>query len=141
MDIRIERTKKGYPALWESGGGYTNTGEARIIANYDGTKPVAIYIRKRGERACGDHALIPIEEDMYIIDAQHHRGDFIIKVQRIKEIREAYATVETEHIFSEGEWDTKPPVFLKEAIDSAIKKALHYHCRTPYFVRERSVIL
>ena len=31
MRLQIERTKKGYPAMWESGGGYTNTGEATII--------------------------------------------------------------------------------------------------------------
>ena len=30
--IAIEKTKKGYPACWESGGGYRNTGDAVIVA-------------------------------------------------------------------------------------------------------------
>lgn len=43
MKIRIEKTKKGYPAYWEAGGGYTNTGDATIIASGDGQPKKAVY--------------------------------------------------------------------------------------------------
>jgi hypothetical protein len=63
--IKIEKTKKGYPALWERGGGYTNTGVATIIAGKGGQPKRAIYIRQRGPLANDDHALIPVEVGDY----------------------------------------------------------------------------
>ena len=42
MEIRIDKTKKGYPAIWECGGGMTNTGYSQIIANSDGS-PKNLY--------------------------------------------------------------------------------------------------
>ena len=53
---RIERTKKGYPAMWEAGGGFTNTGEATIIADKAGQPKKALYVRKRGPLANENHA-------------------------------------------------------------------------------------
>lgn len=81
--IEIEKTKKGYPAFWESGGGYTNTGEATIIANKDGQPKEAIYVRRRGHLANAQHALIVLEVGDYIIEANHHREDFEIQIFKI----------------------------------------------------------
>ena len=81
--ILIERTKKGYPAFWESGGGYTNTGEATIIANKDGQPKEAIYIRSRGHLANANHALVILEVGDYIIEADHHREDFKIEIYKV----------------------------------------------------------
>ena len=81
--ILIERTKKGYPAFWESGGGYTNTGEATIIANKDGQPKEAIYIRSRGSLANENHALVILEVGDYIVEANHHRKDFEITIYKV----------------------------------------------------------
>jgi hypothetical protein len=81
--IRIEKTKKGFPAFWEKGGGYTNTGEATIIANKDGQPKKAIYVRRRGHLANENHALVILEVGDYIIKANHHRKDFEIEIYKV----------------------------------------------------------
>lgn len=65
--IKIEKTKKGFPCLWESGGGYINTGEATIIASPSGGPKKPVYIRNRGPLANGNHALIILGVGDYII--------------------------------------------------------------------------
>ena len=67
--IFIERTKKGLPALWERGGGYSNTGEATIIAGPNGKKKVPLYIRQRGTLACAHHALFVVHEGDIVIES------------------------------------------------------------------------
>lgn len=86
--MSIERTRKGFPCLWESGGGYSNTGYATIIASKNGEEKTAVYIRKRGRLANGEHALIPIAVGDYVINAGHHRNDFKILVYRMTRILE-----------------------------------------------------
>lgn len=132
---RIEKTKKGYPAFWEAGGGSTNTGEATIIASKDGQPKKAIYIRSRGHLSNGEHALIPITVGDYIIRADHHRGDFEIFVYRITEISKEEASIKKIAEFSNGEWDNLPQ-FLEDAVEAAMKKATCYHCRGPHFIVE-----
>ena len=136
--IRIEKTKKSYPVLWECGGGFTNTGEATIIASPSGGPKRAIYIRNRGPLANAHHALIPIEVGDYIIEADHHRNDFKIQIFRIlgfeaKE-EETYAVVEKTNCFSMGEWDVELPAHLEQAVHTAVHKATCYHCREPHFI-------
>jgi len=140
MRLQIERTKKGYPAMWESGGGYTNTGEATIIANKDGQPKKAVYIRRRGHLANGEHALFILEVGDYIVEANHHREDFGIGIFRMlgfedKE-EEVYAIVEQVNCFSRGEWDAELPASLEAAVQAAMEKATCYHCREPHFIVE-----
>jgi len=140
IERTIEKTKKGFPALWECGGGYTNTGEATIIAGKDGQPKKAVYVRGRGELANGEHALVILEVGDYIIEANHHREDFVIEIIRIVdfEIKEedTYAIVEQVNYFEMGEWDTELPENLQAAVEAAIKKATCYHCRGPHYVRD-----
>ena len=131
--IRIEKTKKSYPALWECGGGFTNTGEATIIASPSGGPKRAIYIRNRGPLANAHHALIPIEVGDYIIFANHHREDFEIELYKVVDFEENVAIVELEHEFSRGEWNEEPPAELEQAVHTAMHKATCYHCREPHF--------
>jgi hypothetical protein len=134
----IEKTKKGYPAFWEGGGSYTNTGEATIIANKDGQPKKAIYVRGRGELANAHHALIILEKGDHIIDASHHREDFEIAIYEIVELKteetHAYAVVEQINRFSMGEWDAELPAYLEAAVQAAMQKATCYHCRVPHFI-------
>jgi len=137
MEITIERTKKGLPALWEYGGGKTNTGYARIIANGDGSPKKPIYIRRRGPLANEDHALFIIAPGDIIVQASHHREDFAIQILRIAGIRqeENIAIVEQIRMYDMGEWDVEPPEYLLPAIEAAKEKAVCYHCRSPHYIK------
>jgi len=138
--IIIEKTKKGYPAYWEAGGGYTNTGDATIITGIEGQPKKAVYIRTRGDLACQHHALIVLEVGDYIIEADHHRRDFLIKIYRILSFEEEkdkiYALAKQVNYFSQNEWDAELPASLEAAVQAAIKKATCYHCREPHFILE-----
>jgi len=85
--IYLEKTRSGLPAAWEEGGGYTNTGRARIIAHADGSPKKPVYIRRSGDLACREHALFVVREGDLVIEAHHHRRDFEIAVYRIAKIR------------------------------------------------------
>jgi len=134
--VRIERTKRGYPALWESGGGMSNTGFATIVTGRRGEALKPIYIRRRGHLACSNHALFVVKLGFYVVEADHHRGNFNIRVKRIMRIEEDEAAIELVAEFSDGEWDSPPPMELSFAIAVAKEKALCYHCREPHFIRE-----
>ena len=152
--IPIERTKKGLPALWESGGGYSNTGEATLIAGPNGEKKAPLYIRRRGPLACAHHALFVVREGDIVIESSHHRGDFSHQVYRIVAIRGDEAALELIAEFSHGKWDTgplgqkleadlarmaagEPPTMeLSIAVQMAEGKATDYHCRNVYYCRE-----
>src|SRR5690554_2482228 len=73
MLMEIEKTRKGFPATWECGGGYTNTGEAIIVASQSGGPKRPIYLRRRGHLANDNHALFVLELGDYIIEAKHRR--------------------------------------------------------------------
>lgn len=88
--IVLEKTKKGYPAIWEEGGGYTNTGSATVVASADGSPKKPVYIRKRGDLACREHALIIVEKGDYIVQANHHRRDFEIYIYKVINIIDEY---------------------------------------------------
>jgi len=134
-EIRVERTRRHHlPALWERGGGGTNTGHAMIIARPDGEPPRATYIRRRGELACDNHALVVVEPGYYVVEADHHRKDFAITLYRIERIEGEVAVCEPVARFDKGEWDNDPPEALNDAIEAAKSKATCYHCREPHFV-------
>ena len=136
--MKIERTKKGFPALWEQGGGFSNTGKAVIIASPSGGPKKAIYIRSRGSLANAHHALVILEVGDYIIKANHHREDFEIQIFRVsnfeEEKEEIYAITEQVNCFSRGEWDEEPPAYLEQAVHTAMYKATCYHCRKPHYI-------
>jgi hypothetical protein len=142
--IRIEKTKRGFPAIWEKGGGMTNTGFAQIVANPDGSPKRPVYIRRRGILANAEHALFIVQLGDLIIQAEHHREDFNIYIYKIldfketkqKEITEEVAIVEQVYKFSRGEWDKELPEYLQEACTVAMEKATCYHCRKPHFIVE-----
>ena len=136
MKFELTLSKKGIPCLWESGGGMTNTGSSQIIADPNGAKKRAIYIKRSGSLACRQHALVPVAKGDVVIKAYHHRGDFEIRVYRLDNIVDAEAEAVLEYEFSDGEWNKDIPESLKDAVRAAMKKATDYHCRTPYYVIE-----
>ena len=118
----IYRSKTGIPCLWESGGSYTNTGEAQIIGDRDGNPKKPIFIRQHGELACKEHALIPIRKYDKVIRAERHHDYCDIKAYVITEINEETATLkELEHVSS-------------DMVQAAIDKVNSYHCKYPVYI-------
>jgi len=136
--LKIEKTKKGFPAYWEAGGGRTNIGNATIIAGIDGRAKEAIYVRRKGDLANAHHALVTLEVGDYIIETNHHREDFAIEIFRITGFEDkegnTHAVIEQVNCFDKGEWDAELPAFLAAAVHAAMEKATCYHCREPHFV-------
>ena len=135
METKVYRSKSGIPCLWERGGGYSHTGTATIICSPNGHPKRAIYVARKGMLACGEHALIPIAVDDYIITAKHHREDFDITIYRIAKINADTADIEFGTEFSNGEWrEPLPPAEFEAAVQAAQEKATCYHCRSPHYI-------
>lgn len=142
--IEIERTKKGYPAMWEEGGGATHTGNSQIIAGRNGERLRPVYICGSGTLSNARHALFIVEPGFFVIKADHHREDFIIQVMRIVVFKveegKEVAFLEVISTYDRGEWDNELPSFLQDAVDVAKDKATYYHCREPLFlIKEEKV--
>jgi hypothetical protein len=137
---KLERTKKGLPAVWEQGGGASRTGWSVIVTGQQGQSLEPVYVKRRGELSCGQHALFIVKPGYHIIIADQHRGDYEITIERITEIKEEenefFAETDLVCTFSRGEWDKEPEEFLKPAVVAAMAKADCYHCREPHYMRE-----
>ena len=123
----IEITKSGLTAMWERGGGYSNTGSATIIADRNGYPKRAVHIRTDGELACRDHALIPVATGDVIVSVDRHHDKVAVTVERITSIGDGIAATEP----------CTDPICV-EAIYAAIDKANDYHCRTAYYIKPRN---
>ena len=134
MKIKIERSKRGIPCIWESGGGWSNTGDATIIADSKGDPKVPIYIRRAGSLACQNHALIPVEIGDIVVSSHHHRYDFVTEVCKIISISQEYADLELSNRYSKGEWDFEATKMQIELAGVAQEKASTYHCRSAKYV-------
>jgi len=141
----VSRSKNGYPCLHESGGGYTNTGEAVIIADKDGKRKNAIYIYRSGHLACRDHAVIPIIAGDYVIRADRSHRKISIMIYQIEKIfyDECICKVimsiydeDYQNLFDDGcvalYFSNIEKLWL--AIKAAINKTLIYHCRQPVYI-------
>lgn len=139
-EISLQQTRKGCPALWEWGGGYSNTGDACIIAGPKGEKKSPVYVRRRGHLAGGEHALFVIKKGDVIVFADHHRLDYNIEVCRIIDIQcredDCIATIEVLDDYRDGEWAGDAHKNFEAAIEAAKKKAACYHCRSPHYARQ-----
>lgn len=124
---------KGIPCMWECGGAYSNRGYSQILAGSSGEAKEAIYIRRSGSLACSEHALVPIQQGDFVVEASHHRGDFLIDVWKIVSLDNQKAEAELVTSFRWGEWNPPLPEYLKKAVDASIKKASCYHCRSPHY--------
>lgn len=131
--IRLSRTQGEKPAVWERGGGYSNTGTAQVVCGSRGERLPATYIRTKGSLACSEHALVRVKEDDYVLHATHHREDFTIRVVRIVGL-EGDGLFEDVATFNEGEWHPVIPDVVEEAVRAVKAKATCYHCREPHYI-------
>jgi hypothetical protein len=139
--ISLEVSKRGTPCTWECGGGWSNTGSADIICAADGSPKAPIYVRRKGELACGNHTLIPVQVGDVLVEAEHHRKDFTISISEVVDIvieENGYiAKLHPLAKFDNGEWDDiEKPKNYKGAINAAIDKSTCYHCREPHYIKE-----
>ena len=132
---KVERTKSGIAALWELGGGATNTGEATIICDRFGRRKKAIYVRRKGHLSNSEHALIPVEIGDVIVKSFHKRGDFIHRIYSIENIDD-FVTLKLNYEYSNEQWDKPLPEYLKPAVDASTAKAQTYHCREPFYIQD-----
>lgn len=123
--IALNRSRTGLPCLWESGGGFTNTGRARLITSPTGRAKRAIYVRAHGNLCCDDHALIPVKVGDCVVTVDRYRDKVSILVKRIVAIKGDVATLKR----------TNAPISC-DAIRAAVKKAHDYHCREPYYISQ-----
>ena len=130
--------------MWESGGGLTSGGSATIITGRNGEKRRPIYIPRGGHLACGNHALIGVDDGFYIVTASVRRGSrdtaSVVRIvsTSVKDIDgekwEAKADVEEVNTFSRGEWDHPLDEKFASAVEAAFRKASSYHCRSVYYI-------
>lgn len=146
--LKLEQTKKGYFALWEWGGGFTNTGDATIICNNDGSRKKAIYIKKKGHLANAEHALVIVNINDYIINLFRRRENYIIIIYKIidfikseyvvedgRVITNWYALIEEKHKYDSRIEKIEIPAFLKDAVEAGMEKSKCYHCREAHYVK------
>jgi len=142
--ISITTTKRGFPAMWESGGGMTSGGSATVITGRGGEARHPVYMPRGGPLACGNHALITVHEGFYVVHAGVSRGtrssatiSQIVSVS-VKDIdgEKWVATAETEEVntFSGGEWDKPLDPKFAAAVEAAFRKAGSYHCRSAHYI-------
>ncbi len=142
--VKTDVTKRGFPAMWESGGGLTSRGSAIIITGKQGEARRPVYVPRGGHLAGGKHALIVVHEGYHLVYAGVARGDrsraVIEKITSIsvKDIdgEEWDSSVELEKIntFSCGEWERPLDEKFIPAIEAAFNKAGVYHCRSCFYV-------
>lgn len=138
MKMTIELSKKGLPCIWEQGGAYSNTGDSILIGDAFGNPKKAIYVKRKGELSCGEHALIPLRKNDVIVTASQWRCDFTINIYRIIDfdLEKKIANLELVNSFSCGEWDKELDHIYKEIVDVAKDKATSYHCRNAMYIKE-----
>lgn len=123
--INLIKSKSGLTCLYECGGGLTNTGGARLVTSPTGKPKRAIYIRTHGDLCNNDHALIPVKVGDCLVTVDRHWDRVSIRVERITAIDGDKATLErTDDLIS------------YDAIQAAVAKSQHYHCREPYYIRQ-----
>ena len=122
---KIVKTAKGFPAIWEEGGGFTNTGLVDIITGSNGEKLEPIYIKSRGDLSCKQHALFLLKQGMYLIQVERYDVVYLIDVYQ-------YQGEEFEKVVA--------PNYLLSAIEVAKEKTRHYHCRTPYYFIQKEAL-
>jgi hypothetical protein len=94
-ELLLDTTKSGKAALWESGGGKTNTGEAVLITGRKGERVRPYFLRYQGRLACDNHALMPVVPGSYIIQASRYYDSTKLTIKRVVRIEKR---VEEPHV-------------------------------------------
>lgn len=116
------------PALFESGGAYSHTGRSTIISNNRGLPRRPTFIKSRGDLCCRDHALITIHPgDIVAEGVRTSYNSVCVTVYRITSISGG-------QVYMKSINDATGIPGFHSVVLAAAKKALHYHCRRPYYI-------
>ena len=130
ISIDVQLSKTGISCLYESGGSMSNIGEATIMCNKDYNKKKAIYIFTKGDIACKEHAIIPVDINDHVIYVERHNNTCNVYDFKIVSIIDNKATLVVYDCITVG-----TDYNVNHAIEAAIAKSLDYHCRQPYYIR------
>ena len=139
--VLYETRVRGLPALWEEGGQFDDEGDAIIITSPDGSPMVPFYIRKKGNLVYLKHALFVVDEGTVVIEAEHTKGDFEIRIWRIERLLWEDEAWQADFYllarYYQGEWDNEWifPDFEK-AVNVAKEKAMCLFCKEPHYFKE-----
>jgi hypothetical protein len=132
MAQTMERDGKVYVA--ESGGGYTRSGHAMVVAGERGERLRPSYLLIPG-RAGGEHAWFRLTPGMLIVDAERRHGYTTVTVSRVTGWSQG-TPVEVKSdllgMFMIG-LDEVPEEY-RAAVAAAAAKAECYHCREAHYV-------
>lgn len=135
MKKKIVKTKKGHFADWEGGGGMTNTGNAEIVCNSDGSSKCPIYVRTGGHLSNGHHALFIVKEGDVSIRIDRHSSEYRIKIYKYLSFSEEdeQCFAELELVWQNDGYESEIPAVYQNAVEVGMKKSRDYHCRIPYY--------
>ena len=120
-NINVATSKTGITCIWESGGGFTNTGNATVVGDSFGHPKKAIFIKEHGDLACNEHALIPIQ-----------KGDIVLNVERSHDIYQLswYCIAEVGKSI-DGCYLNGGCINM---LNAAVEKSNIYHCREAIYI-------
>lgn len=121
--ILLSITNSGIPCLWEKGGKEQNGyASALLIADSERNKKNAIYFRNW---YCDEHALIPVEIGDLVCDffQDYENGPILWQIEDI-DVQQQYASL--------VKIDKAAAPYLVKMTE---RKAMHYKCTIPYFVK------
>lgn len=142
FNVALVLSKSGIPCLWESGGGYSNTGNACCIAKGDGSKLVPIFIRNVGQLACNNHALFAIRVGNCICKVARSGNDYevmLYKVVRLWTDNNGAPFAECILIGSELDGESDISSEYKLFVEATKLKSRTYHCRVPMWYLSKSI--
>ena len=87
MEHTVELTRSGRVAVWEEGGGATNTGTAHLVAKKDGSPRRPYFIKKRGHLSCGQHALLPVVSGDYWVTVHRHKESYSLIIEQVSSVK------------------------------------------------------
>lgn len=128
--IRVERTKRRFPAIWESGG-YTPSkmaGWSVAVCAPDGSPLGYIFQNKFSKAKNGDHALFIIREGDVVCKTSLKNEEEIVTLSRISDItcRDAHLAPIARAI--DGKWDSSPHARYNRVISASRTIANTPHC-------------
>lgn len=153
----ITMSKHNFPCMWEKGGQLDEfNGSSTIICDEFGNMTKPLFIRRKGQLSCSEHALIIIHKNYVIIEVLYQEQNMLLSINILKivglNIEKSIAETECverllfpyylesdisdaeERIENACDNNSKITIY-KKAIISAYKKATCFHCKKPHFIR------
>ena len=136
------RTKSGLIAIWERGGAELTKGRATILCTPNGHKPTAVFIRKTGDLANSNHALIPVYPGYLILQGERQETKYVIRIYKVLKVNAGdKPNVDARQINflrDDGTWYHPLAKKYQEAVEELMFKLNDHHCRRVYFAELKS---